>query len=81
MSINIPLYLELLDYSNLIILTLKSENSYAWGWGATLLLKFLAFPLTVCANDGMLKSIMKKKDGKKDENAKKNLQFVGINGG
>ncbi|XP_062985372.1 KN motif and ankyrin repeat domain-containing protein 1 isoform X2 [Elgaria multicarinata webbii] len=41
----------------------------------------LASGLYVCANDGMLKSIMKKKDGKKDENAKKNLQFVGINGG
>ncbi|XP_063151172.1 KN motif and ankyrin repeat domain-containing protein 1 [Candoia aspera] len=41
----------------------------------------LASGLYVCANDGMLKSIMKKKDGKKDENTKKNLQFVGINGG
>ncbi|KAH0628293.1 hypothetical protein JD844_009218, partial [Phrynosoma platyrhinos] len=41
----------------------------------------LASGLYVCANDNMLKSIMKKKDGKKDENAKKNLQFVGINGG
>ncbi|XP_061484831.1 KN motif and ankyrin repeat domain-containing protein 1 [Rhineura floridana] len=41
----------------------------------------LASGLYVCANEGMLKSIMKKKDGKKDENAKKNLQFVGINGG
>ncbi|XP_044302528.1 KN motif and ankyrin repeat domain-containing protein 1 isoform X1 [Varanus komodoensis] len=41
----------------------------------------LASGLYVCANDGMLKSIMKKKDGRKDENAKKNLQFVGINGG
>ncbi|XP_066470849.1 KN motif and ankyrin repeat domain-containing protein 1 isoform X2 [Tiliqua scincoides] len=41
----------------------------------------LASGLYVCANEGMLKSIMKKKDGKKDVNAKKNLQFVGINGG
>ncbi|KAK9408181.1 KN motif and ankyrin repeat domain-containing protein 1 [Crotalus adamanteus] len=41
----------------------------------------LASGLYVCANDGILKSIMKKKDGKKDENTKKNLQFVGINGG
>nr|XP_034953371.1 KN motif and ankyrin repeat domain-containing protein 1 isoform X2 [Zootoca vivipara] len=41
----------------------------------------LASGLYVCANEGMLKSIMKKKDGKKEENGKKNLQFVGINGG
>ncbi|XP_058287511.1 KN motif and ankyrin repeat domain-containing protein 1 isoform X4 [Hylobates moloch] len=33
-------------------------------------------------NESTLKSIMKKKDGNKDSNgAKKNLQFVGINGG
>ncbi|XP_023378457.1 KN motif and ankyrin repeat domain-containing protein 1 isoform X2 [Pteropus vampyrus] len=33
-------------------------------------------------NESTLKSIMKKKDGSKDSNgAKKNLQFVGINGG
>lgn len=38
---------------------------------------------TVCTNnESTLKSIMKKKDGNKDSNgAKKNLQFVGINGG
>ncbi|XP_054545542.1 KN motif and ankyrin repeat domain-containing protein 1 isoform X2 [Talpa occidentalis] len=38
---------------------------------------------TVCTNnESTLKSIMKKKDGNKDANgAKKNLQFVGINGG
>ncbi|XP_053153294.1 KN motif and ankyrin repeat domain-containing protein 1 isoform X2 [Hemicordylus capensis] len=41
----------------------------------------LASGLYVCANEGMLKSIMKKKDGKKEMNTKKNLQFVGINGG
>nr|XP_060618234.1 KN motif and ankyrin repeat domain-containing protein 1 [Anolis sagrei ordinatus]XP_060618235.1 KN motif and ankyrin repeat domain-containing protein 1 [Anolis sagrei ordinatus]XP_060618236.1 KN motif and ankyrin repeat domain-containing protein 1 [Anolis sagrei ordinatus] len=41
----------------------------------------LASGLYVCTSDSMLKSIMKKKDGKKEENAKKNLQFVGINGG
>nr|XP_005296818.1 KN motif and ankyrin repeat domain-containing protein 1 isoform X3 [Chrysemys picta bellii] len=37
----------------------------------------------VCANnESTLKSIMKKRDGEKDLNgAKKNLQFVGINGG
>lgn len=39
--------------------------------------------LTVCtSNENTLKSIMKKRDGKKDlSNTKKNLQFVGINGG
>ncbi|KAF3815976.1 hypothetical protein GH733_016081 [Mirounga leonina] len=39
--------------------------------------------VTVCTNnESTLKSIMKKKDGNKDSNgAKKNLQFVGINGG
>ncbi|KAM4877936.1 KN motif and ankyrin repeat domain-containing protein 1 isoform 2-T3 [Thomomys bottae] len=39
--------------------------------------------LYVCTNnDNTLKSIMKKKDGNKDANGtKKNLQFVGINGG
>ncbi|KAM6183935.1 KN motif and ankyrin repeat domain-containing protein 1 isoform 1-T1 [Erethizon dorsatum] len=39
--------------------------------------------LYVCANnENTLKSIMKKRDGNKDSNgAKKNLQFVGINGG
>ncbi|XP_054666015.1 KN motif and ankyrin repeat domain-containing protein 1 isoform X3 [Grus americana] len=38
---------------------------------------------SVCtSNDNTLKSIMKKRDGKKDlSNTKKNLQFVGINGG
>jgi hypothetical protein len=38
---------------------------------------------TVCTNnESTLKSIMKKKDANKDSNgAKKNLQFVGINGG
>ncbi|KAM9250943.1 KN motif and ankyrin repeat domain-containing protein 1 isoform 2-T2 [Cariama cristata] len=38
---------------------------------------------TVCTNnENTLKSIMKKRDGKKDlSNTKKNLQFVGINGG
>ncbi|XP_077764451.1 KN motif and ankyrin repeat domain-containing protein 1 isoform X4 [Canis aureus] len=39
--------------------------------------------VTVCTNsENTLKSIMKKKDGNRDSNgAKKNLQFVGINGG
>uniref|UniRef100_F7BKU4 KN motif and ankyrin repeat domains 1 n=1 Tax=Macaca mulatta TaxID=9544 RepID=F7BKU4_MACMU len=39
--------------------------------------------ITACTNnESTLKSIMKKKDGNKDSNgAKKNLQFVGINGG
>ncbi|XP_036186832.1 KN motif and ankyrin repeat domain-containing protein 1 isoform X8 [Myotis myotis] len=39
--------------------------------------------VAVCAsNESTLKSIMKKKDGNRDSNgAKKNLQFVGINGG
>ncbi|XP_045436103.1 KN motif and ankyrin repeat domain-containing protein 1 isoform X5 [Pipistrellus kuhlii] len=43
----------------------------------------IAAGLYVCANnESTLKSIMKKKDGSKDSNgAKKNLQFVGINGG
>ncbi|XP_016046039.1 KN motif and ankyrin repeat domain-containing protein 1 isoform X4 [Erinaceus europaeus] len=43
----------------------------------------IAAGLYVCANnDSTLKSIMKKKDGNKDSNGtKKNLQFVGINGG
>ncbi|XP_065600235.1 KN motif and ankyrin repeat domain-containing protein 1 isoform X2 [Cyrtonyx montezumae] len=43
----------------------------------------LASGLYVCSNsENTLKSIMKKRDGKKDlSNAKKNLQFVGINGG
>ncbi|NXG37392.1 KANK1 protein, partial [Dromaius novaehollandiae] len=43
----------------------------------------LASGLYVCTNnENTLKSIMKKRDGKKDlNNAKKNLQFVGINGG
>uniref|UniRef100_A0A803VP95 KN motif and ankyrin repeat domains 1 n=1 Tax=Ficedula albicollis TaxID=59894 RepID=A0A803VP95_FICAL len=43
----------------------------------------LASGLYVCTNnESTLKSIMKKKDGKKDlSNTKKNLQFVGINGG
>ncbi|XP_077201001.1 KN motif and ankyrin repeat domain-containing protein 1 isoform X2 [Paroedura picta] len=41
----------------------------------------LASGLYVCSNESMLKSIMKKKDGNKDLNAKKNLKFVGINGG
>ncbi|XP_064591523.1 KN motif and ankyrin repeat domain-containing protein 1 isoform X2 [Zonotrichia leucophrys gambelii] len=38
---------------------------------------------SVCTNnESTLKSIMKKRDGKKDlSNTKKNLQFVGINGG
>ncbi|XP_063505644.1 KN motif and ankyrin repeat domain-containing protein 1 isoform X5 [Pongo pygmaeus] len=43
-----------------------------------------AFPTQeACTNnESTLKSIMKKKDGNKDSNgAKKNLQFVGINGG
>lgn len=34
------------------------------------------------SNQSTLKSIMKKKDGKADSNGtKKNLQFVGVNGG
>uniref|UniRef100_A0A8C2Y5S9 KN motif and ankyrin repeat domains 1 n=1 Tax=Coturnix japonica TaxID=93934 RepID=A0A8C2Y5S9_COTJA len=43
----------------------------------------LASRLYVCSNsENTLKSIMKKRDGKKDlSNTKKNLQFVGINGG
>ncbi|XP_054545543.1 KN motif and ankyrin repeat domain-containing protein 1 isoform X3 [Talpa occidentalis] len=43
----------------------------------------IASGLYVCTNnESTLKSIMKKKDGNKDANgAKKNLQFVGINGG
>ncbi|NXP71677.1 KANK1 protein, partial [Ramphastos sulfuratus] len=43
----------------------------------------LASGLYVCpGNENTLKSIMKKRDGKKDlNNTKKNLQFVGINGG
>ncbi|NWR75186.1 KANK1 protein, partial [Centropus unirufus] len=43
----------------------------------------LASGLYVCSNnENTLKSIMKKRDGKKDlTNTKKNLQFVGINGG
>ncbi|NWS68634.1 KANK1 protein, partial [Crotophaga sulcirostris] len=43
----------------------------------------LASGLYVCTNnENTLKSIMKKRDGKKDlTNTKKNLQFVGINGG
>nr|XP_020763620.1 KN motif and ankyrin repeat domain-containing protein 1 isoform X4 [Odocoileus virginianus texanus] len=43
----------------------------------------IAAGLYVCTNnEGTLKSIMKKKDANKDSNgAKKNLQFVGINGG
>ncbi|XP_013010527.1 KN motif and ankyrin repeat domain-containing protein 1 isoform X3 [Cavia porcellus] len=43
----------------------------------------IASGLYVCANnENTLKSIMKKRDGNKDANgAKKNLQFVGINGG
>ncbi|XP_023577657.1 KN motif and ankyrin repeat domain-containing protein 1 isoform X2 [Octodon degus] len=43
----------------------------------------IASGLYVCANnENTLKSIMKKGDGTKDSNgAKKNLQFVGINGG
>ncbi|NXO05321.1 KANK1 protein, partial [Rhinopomastus cyanomelas] len=43
----------------------------------------LASGLYVCTNnENTLKSIMKKQDGKKDlSNTKKNLQFVGINGG
>ncbi|XP_023584339.1 KN motif and ankyrin repeat domain-containing protein 1 isoform X5 [Trichechus manatus latirostris] len=43
-----------------------------------------AFPAqeTYTNNESTLKSIMKKKDGNRDSNgAKKNLQFVGINGG
>ncbi|CAK7301527.1 KN motif and ankyrin repeat domain-containing protein 1 [Vulpes lagopus] len=43
----------------------------------------IAASLYVCTNsENTLKSIMKKKDGNRDSNgAKKNLQFVGINGG
>ncbi|XP_063450110.1 KN motif and ankyrin repeat domain-containing protein 1 isoform X7 [Pan paniscus] len=43
----------------------------------------IAAGLYACTNnESTLKSIMKKKDGNKDSNgAKKNLQFVGINGG
>ncbi|XP_044920988.1 KN motif and ankyrin repeat domain-containing protein 1 isoform X2 [Mustela putorius furo] len=43
----------------------------------------IAASLYVCTNsESTLKSIMKKKDSNKDSNgAKKNLQFVGINGG
>ncbi|XP_044121888.1 KN motif and ankyrin repeat domain-containing protein 1 isoform X2 [Neovison vison] len=43
----------------------------------------IAAGLYVCTNsESTLKSIMKKRDGNKDSNgAKKNLQFVGINGG
>ncbi|XP_045696089.1 KN motif and ankyrin repeat domain-containing protein 1 isoform X2 [Phyllostomus hastatus] len=43
----------------------------------------IASGLYVCTNnESTLKSIMKKKDGNRDSNgAKKNLQFVGINGG
>ncbi|XP_014650909.1 PREDICTED: KN motif and ankyrin repeat domain-containing protein 1 isoform X2 [Ceratotherium simum simum] len=43
----------------------------------------IAAGLDVCTNnESTLKSIMKKKDGNKDSNgAKKNLQFIGINGG
>ncbi|XP_021235330.1 KN motif and ankyrin repeat domain-containing protein 1 isoform X3 [Numida meleagris] len=43
----------------------------------------LASGLYVCSSsENTLKSIMKKRDGKKDlSNTKKNLQFVGINGG
>ncbi|XP_028617531.1 KN motif and ankyrin repeat domain-containing protein 1-like, partial [Grammomys surdaster] len=43
----------------------------------------IATGLYVCSNnENTLKSIMKKSDGNKDSNgAKKNLQFIGINGG
>ncbi|NWI96134.1 KANK1 protein, partial [Pitta sordida] len=43
----------------------------------------LASGLCVCANnESILKSIMKRRDEKKDlSNTKKNLQFIGINGG
>ncbi|XP_004838261.1 KN motif and ankyrin repeat domain-containing protein 1 isoform X1 [Heterocephalus glaber] len=43
----------------------------------------VASGLYICTNnENTLKSIMKKRDGSKDSNgAKKNLQFVGINGG
>lgn len=48
-----------------------------------LILITLVYFFTVYTNnESTLKSIMKKKDGSKDSNgAKKNLQFVGINGG
>lgn len=42
----------------------------------------LIYVFTVSANnESTLKSIMKKKDGNRENGAKKNLQFVGINGG
>lgn len=43
---------------------------------------FSPFSIVCTNNENTLKSIMKKRDGKKDlSNTKKNLQFVGINGG
>lgn len=49
-----------------------------------MLISIASIPVfTVGTNsESTLKSIMKKKDGNRDSNgAKKNLQFVGINGG
>ncbi|XP_045436104.1 KN motif and ankyrin repeat domain-containing protein 1 isoform X6 [Pipistrellus kuhlii] len=71
-----------------LISTLSSINSVMKS-ASTEELRNPDFPKTslgkaaVCANnESTLKSIMKKKDGSKDSNgAKKNLQFVGINGG
>uniref|UniRef100_A0A9L0SG35 KN motif and ankyrin repeat domains 1 n=1 Tax=Equus caballus TaxID=9796 RepID=A0A9L0SG35_HORSE len=71
-----------------LISTLSSINSVMKS-ASTEELRNLDFPktslgrVTVCTNnESTLKSIMKKKDGNKDSNgAKKNLQFVGINGG
>uniref|UniRef100_A0A8D1JIZ8 KN motif and ankyrin repeat domain-containing protein 1 n=1 Tax=Sus scrofa TaxID=9823 RepID=A0A8D1JIZ8_PIG len=71
-----------------LISTLSSINSVMKSASAEELrppdfLKTSLGKVTVCTNnESTLKSIMKKKDANKDSNgAKKNLQFVGINGG
>uniref|UniRef100_A0A7M4EAH8 KN motif and ankyrin repeat domains 1 n=1 Tax=Crocodylus porosus TaxID=8502 RepID=A0A7M4EAH8_CROPO len=74
-----------------LISTLSSINS-VMKYASTEELRNLDIPkqpcmdksaIRVCTNsESTLKSIMKKRDGKKDSNGtKKNLQFVGINGG
>lgn len=54
----------------------------SWLQFCTDMCAFSPFSIVCTNNENTLKSIMKKRDGKKDlSNTKKNLQFVGINGG
>lgn len=60
----------------------KLQVNVTFYFDVDLLLCLLFSPSGQTGSQNTLKSIMKKKDGRPDSNGtKKNLQFVGVNGG